>query len=158
MTAPGPTPDGSQADLDRLVRWLVYHHFREAAAPPPLNRLARLADATPEDTHASLQRLHAKRALVLFGDGPSIRMALPFASYDSGTHLRVGPTHYDVNCPWDALGLAGLLGVDADLHTTDPETGDAIALEVMDGALRSSLNVLHFVVPAARFWDDIGFT
>lgn len=161
MTAGG----AATPDLDARVRWWVYQHFRESGRPPPLSRLARLSDATSDDTAASLARLHDEHALVLSQDGRRILMAHPFASDDSGTTFipdarteQVPMERYSVNCPWDGLALAGLLGVDGDVRTSDAWSGDPLRLEVQAGRLRASTTVLHFLVPAARFWDDIGFT
>jgi hypothetical protein len=38
-----------------------------------------------------------------------------------------------------------------------PATGAAIVFEVTNGVVNGD-GVAHFLVPAARFWDDIAFT
>jgi alkylmercury lyase-like protein len=64
--------------------------------------------------------------------------------------------HYG-NCIWDALGIAAMLDTDAHIDTDCADCGEAMVLEVRDRNLAVE-GVAHFAVPAAHWWDDIGFT
>jgi hypothetical protein len=56
------------------------------------------------------------------------------------------------NCAWDGLGIVAALGLpDADV------TAQGVTLEVRGGAVRGDA-VFGVLVPAAHWWDDIGFT
>jgi hypothetical protein len=49
--------------------------------------------------------------------------------------------------------------VDARVESTCPDCGDRLELEVRDGELvRGRELLVHFVVPARRWWEDIAFT
>ena len=66
---------------------------------------------------------------------------------------------YFANCIWDALGIPAMLGgVDARIETRCSDCGEALAVEVQDHTVRGDSQVVHFAVPAARWWDDIVFT
>lgn len=155
-------PAKLSAQLDRTVRWLVYRYFEETTRAPDLRRLARLAEATVGETAASLRRLHEAHHLVLHperaGSSPRVWMAHPFSDVPTHYAVDAGDRLYSVNCAWDALALPPLLGLDAEIRAKSPRTGDPLHLEVKAGELRPTTTFMHFVVPAAKFWDDIGFT
>ena len=46
---------------------------------------------------------------------------------------------------------------DGSLDTHSPATGERLRFEVVSGAVHGE-GVVHFLVPARRFWDDIGYT
>ena len=56
-----------------------------------------------------------------------------------------------------ALGVAAMLDANARIDTDCDDCGEPIVLEVRDGDLETE-GVAHFAVPAAHWWDDIGFT
>jgi len=60
------------------------------------------------------------------------------------------------NCVWDGLSILALLG-DGNLDTHSPATGEPIQLTVSARKVLGEA-LVHFLVPARRFWDDIGFT
>lgn len=143
-------------ELDRLTRWMVYQHFVQSGAAPPLDRLARLVEAPVPEVGAALERLAAERQLVL-RDG-AILMAPPFGDFESGLRVEARGVTYRAPCAWDALAIAALLESDAVIEA-DPLVGrGTIRLEVRDGTLLPTTTAIHFVVPAADFWADITFT
>jgi hypothetical protein len=63
------------------------------------------------------------------------------------------------NCAWDALGILGALHGDGRIESACPDCGETLELEVRDEELvRGRELLVHFVVPARRWWDDIVFT
>ncbi len=144
--------------LDRAVRWLVYQHFKETGAPPPLDRLSRLAERPAAQVRASLRRLADAHALALEEGTDRIWMAHPFSAVATGYRAVTRERSYHANCAWDALAIPALLGLDARIHAAHPVTRDALQLEIRGGELQPTLSVIHFLVPRRRFWDDIGFT
>jgi len=56
-------------------------------------------------------------------------------------------------CPWDALGILALLGADG--RATD---ADGLSLEIRNGQLAATNLLIHFLVPAARWYEDLRFT
>ena len=144
--------------LDRVVRWLVYQHFVETGSPPPLDRLARLAERPADDVWDALGRLADARALVLDDASRRVRMAHPFSGVKTDYRVETAEQGYHANCAWDALAIPALIGRDARIHAAHPVTREPMQLEVRDGALQPTLSVIHYAVPRRSFWDDIGFT
>jgi alkylmercury lyase-like protein len=68
-----------------------------------------------------------------------------------------GGSYYG-NCVWDSLGIISLLGGEGSVETACPDCSEALRLRVADGKLVESEGVVHFSVPARRWWDDIVFT
>ena len=145
-------------DLDRLVRWLIYQHFLTAGSPPPFDRLMRLAETTAGDLRDSLRRLADAHAIALSDDGDHIWMAHPFSGVPTDYRVETGELGFQANCAWDALAIPALIGRDARIHTTNPVLRESMQLEIRDGELQPTLSVIHFVVPASHFWEDIGYT
>ena len=65
---------------------------------------------------------------------------------------------YHGNCVWDALGVIAMLGSDGEVETSCADCDSPLELSVRDGALAPTDTVVHFAVPAARWWEDIVFT
>jgi hypothetical protein len=143
--------------VDRVTRWMVYQYFRESGTAPTLRTLSRLVEAPVDDVRASLRRLHDAHALVLSASG-SIAMAHPFAAEPCGFRVVVDERTYEANCAWDALAIPPLLGTDARIEATCPVWGEPLRLRVREGQLEPTTSVVHVLVPARSFWEDIGFT
>ena len=144
--------------IDEQVRWLVYRHFIETGSPPNTPMLAREAGSEVRAVEESLLRLAGGRALVLAPGSHSIWMAHPFSAVPTPYPVQVGGMRYWANCAWDALGIPALLGEDSTTVTLCPDCGDPLILKVEEGAASPEGAVVHFLVPARSFWDDIGFT
>ena len=86
-----------------------------------------------------------------------IWMAAPLSARPTPFLVTTPLGTYFGNCVWDALGIAAMLGHDARIDTDCGDCGAPMTLEVEAGDLRGE-GVAHFAVPAARWWDDIGFT
>jgi hypothetical protein len=61
---------------------------------------------------------------------------------------------------WDILGIAAILGKDATGHAPCGcgECSEKLELAIRCGHPVQSDWIVHFVVPAARFWENIGYT
>ena len=106
-----------------------------------------------------MRRLHDAHALVLQPDGTEIRMLNPFSAVETAYRVEAGGRSWFANCAWDALGIPAALHVDGRIDAACPDCGDRLELEVRDGELvRGAELLVHFVVPARRWWDDIAFT
>ncbi|HEX6512290.1 MAG TPA: organomercurial lyase [Chloroflexota bacterium] len=62
------------------------------------------------------------------------------------------------NCACDAFGIGGALGVDQRIETSCPDCGESLAIETHAGRPDIDSLLFHCLVPAAQWWDDIGFT
>lgn len=81
-------------------------------------------------------------------------MAHPFSGIDTGYRAHVDGRSWLANCAWDALAIVSLLG-----DGIGRATGrDGIVDWHIEGGQVSPNGLVHLLVPARRFWNDIGFT
>jgi hypothetical protein len=144
-------------DLD--VRRLVYLHVAATGRAPSVEEAAPQLRRGPHEIAAAYRRLHEARALVLFPGSVEIWIAHPFCFRETPHRVTAGGRVWTGTCAWDALGIPAALHVDGVVETVCACCGAELELEVRRGELvRGAELVAHFVVPARRWWDDIGFT
>jgi hypothetical protein len=108
---------------------------------------------------ASYTRLAAAHVIVLSAVTGEVWMALPFSAVPTAFRVVAGDVAVWANCAWDAFGIAAALECDVSFATPCPGSGAVIAAGVRHGLAYSDPGVVaHVGVPAARWWDDIGFT
>jgi hypothetical protein len=150
---------GDAVTFDREVRLAVYRTVVSETLPPTAEQLAAEVGVTVAAVEGSLQRLADAHVLVLHPGTSSIWMAAPFSAIPTPFEVTAGDRSYFANCIWDALGIPACLHADARIDTSCPDCSEPMVLEVRDGALQTPADgVLHFAIPAARWWEDIGAT
>jgi alkylmercury lyase-like protein len=150
---------GDASILDRDVRLAVYRRFAEEARPPTAPEMAVGLGVGTLDVEASLRRLADGHVLVLAPGTPYVWMANPFSAIPTPFEVEAGGRLYFGNCIWDALGISACLHADAHIRTYCPDCSEPLSLDVRDAELEAAAEgVIHFAVPAAHWWDDIGST
>ena len=146
-------------DLDDIVKLEIYGTLAGTGNAPTASEVARAVALPLDDVAAAFARLHQRRLLVPEpGDPARIRMAPPFSGIETAFRVRAGDTTYHANCVWDALGIPAALHRDAIVDARDGQTGESMTLEIRGGAPVGTPCVIHFAVPAARWWTDIVYT
>lgn len=143
---------------DPDVRLWIYQHFAAAGiARSPVEIAARFG-LSPAQAEECLHRLEKEAdALVLIPGSPYIWMAEPFSAVPTSFAVRSGPHRWWGNCIWDGLAILALLGLDGEVSTACPHSGQPLLVAVAGGTLVSAPGVVHFAVPARNWWRDIGF-
>jgi hypothetical protein len=145
-------------DLDTRTKLAIYGHFAQTGNRPSPDDVASLVDSDVGSVLDAYSRLRAQRVLVLETDGSSILMAPPFSGVPTQHVVSVGGTEYFANCAWDALGIPAALHRPAVVHSRCEHSGEPLLLDVGLEGPEPSTWLFHSLVPAARWWDDIGFT
>ena len=147
-------------ELDLRIRTYAYGSFVRTGTAPTAADTAEALDLDPAEVEASYGRLHAGRAIVLEpGSTTTIRMLNPFSAIETHHMVEAAGRSWYANCAWDALGVAAALHEDADVSSRCADCGDPLELEVRDGLLARGADLLvHILVPARHWWDDIVFT
>ena len=143
-------------DFQRAVRAAVYTAFRDTTRPPTPDEVASALGAPREAVVAALRALADEHIFVLMPDGETIWMAHPFSGVPTDVVAAVGAKRWFANCVWDGLSIIALFG-DGRLETVSPATHNPLVFDVADGRVAGE-GLVHFLVPAARFWDDIHYT
>jgi hypothetical protein len=144
--------------LDAVLRRDVYAVVLSRGSPPTIAELAAASRASAEDVRASLARLAAARVVVLQPASGEILMAPPFSAVPTSFLVRTRQYDAYANCAWDALGVPVMLGDPAHIISACGCCGEALALHTKHDGAPQGAAVVHFAVPARRWWDDIVFT
>ena len=114
--------------IEAAVRLEIYESFlHRGRAPSPIDiaRALRLRRSAVED---AFRGLAAAKVIVLDPGRNSIRMAHPFCAAPTPFRVRGAFTSYFANCAWDALGIAAMLGGDAECFADCPDCGEPVDL------------------------------
>jgi len=149
--------DSDDAEVDFRVRAAVYDGVMTSGTAPLGEDLAAQLALSREQVAAALERLAAGRALVLQRDSREVLMANPFSAVPTPFAVRAAGKLYYGNCIWDALGIPAVLGTDARIDGSCGCCGEAMSLAVTADALEPTDGVVHFAIPARRWWEDIVF-
>jgi hypothetical protein len=144
-------------DLD--VRRHVYFGIVANGHPPTVTETAAAFERMVPEVEASYRRLHDAHALVLHPASVDIRFANPFCFVPTPHLVRAGGRAWTGTCAWDALGIPAALHIDGEIESECACCGEPATLRVVNGELVEGADLLvHILVPARRWWDDIGFT
>ena len=146
------------SELDAALRRRIYDTVATRGYPPAIADLAERTGASGAAVRAALERLAAGRILVLQPGSGEILMAPPFSAVPTPFLVESARHACYANCAWDALGVPVMLATPARVVTACGCCGDAIVLDVEPDRPLPESAVIHFAVPAARWWDDLVFT
>lgn len=144
-------------ERDRRIRNTTYAMFAELGRAPATEEVAASLQAGVAAVQAAWWRLHEAHAVVLHPNG-TIRMANPFSAVPTAYRVEAGGRSWFANCAWDAVGICAALKSDGDIATACPCCADPIRLAIRAAAPSDESLLFHCFVPAASWWDDIGFT
>jgi hypothetical protein len=144
-----------RADID--LRNATYRRFVDLGRAPTAAEIAAELGVGEQPIRAGWRRLHDAHALVLDEDG-EIRMANPFAARPTDFRVDAAGRSWFANCAWDAFGIGAALGVDSRFTTHCPDCDEDLNVDVRAGLPDDTDLVFHVLVPAAQWWNDIGFT
>jgi len=140
----------------------VRRHLLAAFAAGAIPTRVAVAQALGLDyaqVSASYLALDATHVVVLDRATGEVWMAMPFSAVPTAFRVVVGGRSVWANCAWDAYGIAAALDEDITFTTPCPASGAVIAGGVRRGVAYAHAGAVAYVgVPAAQWWDDIGFT
>lgn len=142
---------------DIELRNATYRQFVDFGRAPTAAEVADATGTTEPDVRAGWRRLHDAHALVL-DDAGDIGMANPFAAQPTPFRVEAAGQSWYANCAWDAFGIGAALHADSTIHTECADCRAPIEIVVRDGRPDDTDLVFHVLVPAASWWDDIGYT
>jgi hypothetical protein len=137
----------------------VYRVFAETGRAPQVSELSRDLGADVPAVAAGLEELARTRHLVLDEAG-RIVMAHPFSAGPLGFSVMGTRALWWGGCAWDSFALPHLLPGEGEVlvATRCPSCGSPHAWNVGSRCPPDGGQVAHFLVPAARMWDDVVHT
>ena len=143
--------------LIRTVRMAIYAATEATSAAPTSAELARTHHLDPDDVDAAYRALADGHVIVLEPGTLTIRWAPPFSLVPTPFRVHHGRSSWFAPCAWDAFGVPAALDGDVRIDASCAWSGESIACGVEHDRAYGN-GVIHLLVPAAHFWDDIFFT
>ena len=144
------------ADIE--LRNVTYRLLVEQGHAPTADEVGAAAGVTVDQVARGWHRLHDEHALVLNAAGTELRMANPFSAVPTAYRVEAGSHWWYANCAWDAFGICAALHVDGQIATSCADCGEAIEVRVRDARPDDESLLIHCLVPAQHWWEDIVFT
>lgn len=115
-----------------------------------------------DEVRAARRALADAHALVIDGDA-EIRIAHPLSATPTGFDVETGGRTLHGNCIWDSLAIPAMLKADARIMASCGDCQETMEVRIEDGKLiggdvASDTRLMHAVLPAARWWEDVVFT
>lgn len=136
--------------FDAKIRARIYALLVDGVSEVDVDAVADAGGWDSTAVAAAISNL-AEEHRIAVTDGGRVWMAHPFSGVPTSYRAVIGDRSWYANCAWDALAILALL-VDGEAHGED-----GLVWVVEDGVV-SPDGFVHLLVPARRFWDDIGFT
>jgi hypothetical protein len=143
--------------LIAVVREAIYASFVESGAAPAVRDVAISCGFAERDVADAYRALADGHVIVLQPGTLDVRWAPPFSMVPTSFRSIVGGRRWYAPCAWDAFGIPAALHRDAEIDARCGWSDEPIPCGVRDGAAYGR-GVIHLLVPAVHFWDDIGYT
>ena len=144
-------------DTDAAVRDAIYAAVVEHGAAPLPEDVALTTGLDVAAVRAAVQRLADGRVIVLQPGTGVIAWAPPFSLIPTPFRACVDGASWFAPCAWDAFGIFAAVRKDGAIEGRCASSGVPLACGVRDARAFGDA-VVHLLVPAAHFWDDIFFT
>ena len=145
-------------DFDTAVRMALYEDFVRTASAPAAEQLAAHMHCSTEQVREALERLAKGKAIVLQPESREVLMANPLCSVPTPFRVRTQAQSFFASCVWDGLGIMAMLKSDAVLDTSCACCGEVMTVQRQNGGTVTGNGVIHFSIPAKRWWENIVFT
>ena len=143
---------------DATLRHSVYHFIVTRGHIPKIRELAAALRRPEEMIRSGVRRLAQLHVVVFQPQTREILRAAPFWAVPTAFHVRAGKHAWWASCIWDALAIPAMLRRDAVITTACPCCDFPMEVRVQSGRLVRAAGVIHFAVPASRWYENIVFT
>lgn len=140
------------------VRLLLMRQIVDAASVPSARALAAATGRELDEIQAAFRDLAQRHVVALEPGSDELRMVHPFSAVPTPWAVHLGARRWFGNCAWDALGIAALFAEPARVETACPDCGERLTVASDGRGGLEGAGVVHFGVPAARWYENIIFT
>ena len=130
----------------------------ERGLPPSAAEIGRHFGRSEREAKHAIAHLKIGKTVLPHPDTREVWMAGPFASAPTGYRVEGKRARYYANCAWDMLGIPFIANDWVNIATSCTDCGELIELSADAEVPPGDDLIVHFLVPAHRWYDDIGFT
>jgi len=85
-------------------------------------------------------------------------MAGPFSAAETPYKVSSKSVTWFANCAWDMFGIPFVAEEEVRIETHCMDCGEPVTIETGPTTPPAEEGFVHFLLPAARWYEDIGFT
>ena len=139
------------------LRIFIYDAIIRDGRIPTSDAIARHFGTSRADALDAIQKLQIGKTVLPDATG-EIWMAGPFSRDETSYRVVGSSATWWANCAWDMVGIPALVGENVTVETSCTDCGESLRVDVdaANGPVEGGL--VHFLVPAAEWYADIGFT
>jgi hypothetical protein len=145
-------------DYQNRLRYFINRFIFDNGYAPTTNQLASLSDTTSREVEQGLQALADNHALVLHPNSFEIWVAHPFALFPTLFWVKAADKHWWGNCTWCSFGIAALTKTDTQIFTKLEGEEEPLTINIKGNKVIEEDYVVHFPIPANKFWDNVIYT
>jgi Alkylmercury lyase len=142
------------------LRMHVYDQLLRSGSPPTIDEIAAVFDCDVTEARRALADLRIGKTILVHPRTGEIWMAGPFSAGETSYRVTGPEVRWFANCAWDMLGVAVLAAVPVRIDAACSDCGAPMSYHVdpADVPPEALPGVVHFLVPARRWYEDIGYT
>ena len=140
------------------LRVFIYEELVDRAAPPSIAAIGQRFGIPPNEARSALGALRIGKTILVHPQTGELWMAGPFSAVETPYRVTLDHRQWWANCAWDMFGVAQIVGAPVRVETRCTDCGEPIALVCDPAAPPNGEGVVHFLLPARRWYEDIGFT
>jgi hypothetical protein len=142
------------SEILRATREAIYASIVTTGRAPSAQSVAVSHAFTTSLVEEAYRALADAHIIVLEPGSTDIRWAPPFSAVPTAFQVRAGGASWYAPCAWDAFGIPAAIRSDALIEAHCGWSGEPLPCGVEHGGTFGD-GVIHLLVPAVRFWDDI---
>ena len=140
------------------LRVFIYDEILARGKPPSSAVIGARFDTSPVEARQALAGLKIGKTVLVDPRSGEIWMAGPFSAVPSAYRVVSGARAWWANCAWDMFGVSMIASARAQIETRCTDCAEAMTIACDPAVEPSDEAVVHFLMPASRWYDDIGFT
>jgi hypothetical protein len=150
---------GQQAIDTRQLLVYVYDLLIARGTPPTSSEIAEYFHASPDQALRAVSMMNVGKTVLPNPRTGEIWMAGPFSAVPTPYEVSADGVQWWANCAWDMLGIPVVADRSVHIDARCTDCGEAMTFDV-DPRQQTigAEGVVHFLVPARRWYEDIGFT
>jgi hypothetical protein len=143
--------------VTQVVREAIYAAIVTTGAAPVSSHVATTTGLDAATVEAAFLALADAHVIVLKPGTTDIWSAPPFSAVPTSFRVETDEAAWYAPCAWDAFGIPAALKRDVTIEAHCGWSGEPLSCGVAHGGTFGD-GVIHLLVPAAHFWDDIIYT
>ena len=140
------------------LRVFVYDELLARGRPPTSAEIGARFATSAGDARRALAELRIGKTILVHPHSGEIWMAGPFSAVETPYRVESAGRAWWANCAWDMFGVASIARTRVTVHTRCTDCGDPMTIVCDAAAAPDESGVVHFLLPARRWYEDIGFT